>query len=66
MRGGHCAAAVRTTLLCACACSTDLTEGVRASARVLASTEQGLRKGASLASKAVNGYVLPLARGEQQ
>jgi hypothetical protein len=49
-----------------CACSTDLTEGVRASARALVSTEQSLRKGASLASKAVTGYVLPQARGEQR
>jgi hypothetical protein len=45
------------------ACSTDLTEGVRASARALASAESGLRLGADMAGKAVTGYVLPQARG---
>ena len=45
------------------ACSTDLTEGVRASARALASAESGLRQSADMAGKAVTGYVLPQARG---
>ncbi|EFN54916.1 hypothetical protein CHLNCDRAFT_134624 [Chlorella variabilis] len=44
------------------ALSTDLTDGLRASARALASAEQGLRQGASMAGKAMTGYVLPQAK----
>ena len=41
------------------ACSNDLTEGVRASARALASAEQGVREGMDLAGRAVKEYVVP-------
>ena len=45
-------------------CRSDLTQGVRASARAVASAEQGLRQGAALAGRAVTEHVLPQARGE--
>ncbi|KAL4452497.1 hypothetical protein ABPG75_008159 [Micractinium tetrahymenae] len=41
------------------ALSTDLTEGVRASARAVASAEAGIRQGAALAGKAVTQHVIP-------
>ncbi|KAL4450172.1 hypothetical protein ABPG77_010841 [Micractinium sp. CCAP 211/92] len=41
------------------ALSTDLTEGVRASARAVASAEAGIRQGAELAGRAVTQHVIP-------
>lgn len=43
-------------------CSTDLTEGVRASARALSSAEQGIRAAGNLAGRTV-AEQLPKAQG---
>lgn len=41
------------------ALGSDLTQGVRASARALVSVEQGMREGVSLAEQAVTSYMVP-------
>lgn len=46
--------------------STDLTEGVRASARAVASAEAGIRQGAELAGRAVTQHVIPQVQGESR
>eukprot|EP00887_Chlorella_sp_A99_P002084 scaffold21.g2084.t1 len=48
------------------ALGTDLTEGVRASARMLTSAEQGVREGIELAGQAVTGYVVPTVKKKGQ
>lgn len=48
-----------------CDPSTDLTEGVRASARALASAEQGIRAAGNLAGRTV-AEQLPRAQGAQE
>ena len=44
--------------------STDLTEGVRATARSLVSAEEGIRQAGHAAGRAMSEHVLPQARGE--
>lgn len=44
-------------------CSTDLTDGVRATARTLASAEQGIRQAGHAAGRALSETVLPQTQG---
>jgi len=44
------------------ALGADLTEGLRASARMLTGAEQGVREGISAAGQAMSGYVVPTVK----